>query len=68
MLLPSQVVGQKVFIFKMLINGVGSGANLVMRMQLGGDLENAWIMFDHVKYVASWKLWFVMCTTMLIVK
>jgi hypothetical protein len=52
----------------MLINGVGSGANLVMRMQLGGDLENAWIMFDHVKYVASWKLWFVMCTTMLIVK
>ncbi len=25
-----------------------------MQMQLGGDLQNAWIMFDHVKYVASW--------------
>jgi hypothetical protein len=24
-----------------------------MQMQLGGDLENTWIMFDHVKHVAG---------------
>ncbi len=24
------------------------------RMQLVGDLQNAWIMFDHVKCVANW--------------
>jgi hypothetical protein len=51
---PNQVIGQNVFIFKMLINGVGSGATFVMRMQPGGDLQNVWIMFDHVKRVAGW--------------
>jgi hypothetical protein len=49
-----QVVGQKVFIFKMLINGVGNGVNLVMRMQPTWDLHNIWIMFDHVKCVVGW--------------
>jgi len=38
----------------MAINGVGSGVNLVMQMQPRGDLQNTWIMFDHVKCVASW--------------
>jgi hypothetical protein len=23
-------------------------------MQLAGDLQNVWIMFDHVKHVAGW--------------
>ena len=23
-------------------------------MQLGGDLQDAWIMFDHVKWVRGW--------------
>jgi len=23
-------------------------------MQLGGDLENSWMMFDHVKHVQGW--------------
>jgi hypothetical protein len=23
-------------------------------MQLGGDLYNTWIMFDHVKHVVGW--------------
>ncbi len=44
-------LGQMVFIFKMSINGVGNGASLVTRMQLVKDLQNAWIMFDHVKCV-----------------
>jgi hypothetical protein len=38
----------------MLINGVGSGVNLITQMQHVGDLQNVWIMFDHVKHVASW--------------
>jgi hypothetical protein len=39
-----QVEGQKVFIFKMSTNVVGSGTSLVMRMQPRGDLQNTWIM------------------------
>ncbi len=49
-----QVLGQKVFIFKMSINGVGSGVNLVTQMLPSRDLQNAWIMFDHVKRVVGW--------------
>jgi len=37
----------KVFVFKMLEVGPGSGVDLVIQMQSGGDLEDAWIMFDH---------------------
>ena len=44
----------KVFIFKMSKVGSGSGVDLVRRMQPGGDLEHAWIMFDHVKCVTNW--------------
>jgi hypothetical protein len=44
----------KVCIFKMLEDGPRSGVDLVKRMQPGGDLENAWLMFDHVKYVQEW--------------
>lgn len=29
--------------------GPGSGVDLVRRMQPGGSLQDAWIMFDHVK-------------------
>jgi CRISPR/Cas system CMR-associated protein Cmr3 (group 5 of RAMP superfamily) len=38
----------------MLEDGPGSGVDLVKRMQLGGDLENAWLMFDHVKRIKEW--------------
>jgi hypothetical protein len=34
--------------------GLGSGVHLVNRMQPGGDLEHAWIMFDHVERVKNW--------------
>jgi hypothetical protein len=34
--------------------GPGSGVDLVKRMQPGGDLEDAWMMFDHVKQVKKW--------------
>jgi hypothetical protein len=45
----------KVFVFKMSKVGPGSGMHLVKRMQPGGDLEDAWIMFDHVKHVKHWS-------------
>jgi hypothetical protein len=38
----------------MLEDGPGSHVDLVKRMQLGGDLENTWLMFDHVKRVKEW--------------
>jgi hypothetical protein len=44
----------KVYVFKMLEDGLGSGVDLVKRMQPGGDLEKAWLMFDHVKRVKEW--------------
>jgi hypothetical protein len=44
----------KVFVFKMSEVGPGSGVDLVNWMQPGGDLEHAWIIFDHVKRVKNW--------------
>jgi hypothetical protein len=44
----------KVFVFKMSEVGPGSGIDLVRRMQSGGDLCIAWMMFDHVKRVKGW--------------
>ena len=32
----------------------GSGVDLVKRMQPEEDLQNAWVMFDHVKRVKYW--------------
>ena len=45
---------EKVYVFKMLTEGPGSGVDLIRRMQVGGDLQNAWMMFDHVKRVKDW--------------
>jgi hypothetical protein len=44
----------KVFVFKISGVGPGLGVHLVKQMQPGGDLEHAWIMFDHVKRVKHW--------------
>jgi hypothetical protein len=44
----------KVYVVKMLVDEPGSGVDLVKRMQPGRDLENAWLMFDHVKRVQKW--------------
>jgi hypothetical protein len=43
-----------VFLFKMSEVGPGSGVDLVKWMQPVGDLQDAWIMFDHVKLVKKW--------------
>lgn len=50
---PGQNKG-KVFVFKMSVDRPGSGVDLVKRMQPGGDLQDCWVMFDHVKRVSSW--------------
>ena len=44
----------KVFVFKLSEVGPGSGVDLVKWMQVGGDLQDAWMMFDHVKRVKGW--------------
>jgi hypothetical protein len=33
-----------------------SGMDLVKRMKSGSDLQDMWIMFDHVKRVKHWML------------
>jgi hypothetical protein len=43
-----------VYVFKMLVDGPGSGVDLVKHMQPRGDLENACLMFDHFKHVQEW--------------
>jgi hypothetical protein len=43
-----------IYLFKMSTCSQGSGVSLVKRMQPGGDLENEWVMFDHVKRVKDW--------------
>jgi len=55
-----QLSNQKVFFFKMSIDGVPNGVDLVKRMQLGGDLENAWIMLDHFKQIERWSIMYSM--------
>ena len=54
---PSQGTDtNKVFVFKMSEVEPSSGVDLVKCMQVGGDLEDAWIMFDHVKRVRGWTM------------
>jgi hypothetical protein len=48
------MVGKKVIMFTMLLYGVASGVDLVRHMQPKGDLQNCWLMFDHVKHVHEW--------------
>lgn len=36
--------------------GLGSGVDLLKRMQPGEDLEYAWLTFDHVKRVKKWTI------------
>jgi hypothetical protein len=38
----------------MLVDGLGSSVDLVKAMQLEGDLENAWLMFDQIKHIQAW--------------
>ena len=43
-----------VYVFKMLVDEPRSCVDLVKHMQPRGDLENAWLMFDHVMQVQEW--------------
>ena len=44
----------QVFVFKLFIDLPGSGVDLVKCMQVSSDMENLWIMFDHVKRLKHW--------------
>jgi hypothetical protein len=39
-----------VFVFKLSEVGFRSGMHLVKQMQPGGDLQDTFIMFDHIKH------------------
>jgi hypothetical protein len=41
---------------KMFVDLPSSDVELVKMMQVGGDMENSCIMFDHVKRVKDWTL------------
>jgi hypothetical protein len=45
---------EKLYVFKMFEVGPGSGVDFVRRMQPHGDLQDIWVMFDHVKRVKGW--------------
>ncbi len=51
---PGQQVGQKVYLFKMFVNGAMFRFDLVQQMQPSDDLQNVLMMFDHVKHVQGW--------------
>jgi len=44
----------KVFVFKMSKVRPSSGVDLVKQMQPSSDLQDAWLMFDHIKRVKGW--------------
>ena len=44
----------KVSVFKMSIDMSGSGVDFVKRVYVGGDMENSWIMADHVQRLKDW--------------
>ena len=44
----------KVLVLNMSVDLPGSSVDLVKRIQGGGDMENSWIMLDHVKRMKDW--------------
>jgi hypothetical protein len=40
--------------FKMFVDLVRSGIDVVKHMQSGGNMEICWIMFDHLVDVLQW--------------
>lgn len=44
----------KIFVLKVSVYFIRSGVNCVKRMHVGGDMENSWKMFDHVKHLKDW--------------
>jgi len=38
----------------MSIDGVMFEFDFIQQMQLGDELQNAWMMFDHIKHVQGW--------------
>ena len=42
---------------KVCVDLLGSDVELVKMIQISGDMEKSWIMFDHVKRVKGWTLW-----------
>ena len=55
----SQFLGQSIdnmFVLRISMNLPRSGVDLVKHMHAGGDIENLWTMFDHVKRLKDWTI------------
>ena len=52
---PRQL-NEKVFVFKTSIDLFGSGIKILKKAQIGGDMENTWIMFENVKSLYEWTI------------
>ncbi len=57
---------EKMLLFKMFVHGDGNGCELLKHMQLNGDLQTTWIMFDQVERVEGKSM--VRCFTFDILK
>ena len=44
----------KICILKMFVDLLGSGVDFVKHIQIGGYMENLWIMFNQVKCLKDW--------------
>jgi predicted AAA+ superfamily ATPase len=42
------------YLFNFFVDKAISRFDLVQQMQLGYKLQNAWMMFDHIKHVQGW--------------
>jgi hypothetical protein len=40
----------------MCVDGALSGFYLIRQMQPGDNLQNVWMMFDHIKCVQGWTM------------
>ena len=45
-----------IYFFKMFTVEVGSNVNLIHKMQLEGNLQFSWIMFNYMKRMFEWTL------------
>lgn len=44
----------EIIVFKMLVDLPWSGVNCVKCMQVGRDMKNYWVLFDHIKCLKDW--------------
>jgi hypothetical protein len=44
----------KLFVYKVFVDLPGNGLILVKQIQVGGDMGDSWVIFNHVKQLKDW--------------